>query len=178
MGVETYLAVEKVQLKGNEHMAAARKLAQDPNPLERVFVRNGPLIFQRRPLVNSLLFARVEDEKLPAVRDLLSDPEGIVPPRGFIYMTADRSVCAAIPDSQMRAFRLTVESGADGLLFFSHDDFTRYRRGDKVRVKEGPLKGVEGYIKRIRKNRRLLVCVDGVIAVATSYIPPEQLEKV
>ena len=47
-----------------------------------------------------------------------------------------------------------------------------------MRVTGGPLKGAEGYIKRIRKDQRLLVCVEGVIAVATSYIPNELLEKI
>ena len=42
----------------------------------------------------------------------------------------------------------------------------------------GPLKGAEGYIRRIKKDRRLLVCIEGVIAVASSYIPAELLEKV
>ena len=45
-------------------------------------------------------------------------------------------------------------------------------------MKEGPLKGAEGYIKRIRRDRRLLVAIEGFVAVATSFIPPELLEKV
>ena len=62
--------------------------------------------------------------------------------------------------------------------FFAADEMTRYKTGDRVRVIGGPLKGAEGYIKRIRKDQRLLVCVEGVIAVATSYIPNELLEKI
>jgi transcription antitermination factor NusG len=63
------------------------------------------------------------------------------------------------------------------LEFFSDEDMTRYKTGDKVRVLEGPLKGAEGYIKRIRKDRRLLVSIEGFIAVATSFIPPQFLAK-
>ena len=47
-----------------------------------------------------------------------------------------------------------------------------------MRVLEGPLKGAEGYVKRIRKDRRLLVSIEGFIAVATSFIPFQFLEKV
>ena len=32
----------------------------------------------------------------------------------------------------------------------------------------GPFKGAEGYIKRIRGNRRLVVALEGIIAVATT----------
>jgi transcription antitermination factor NusG len=52
-----------------------------------------------------------------------------------------------------------------------------YRSGDKVRVTGGPFKGAEGYIKRIRGNRRLVVALEGIIAVATTYIPGRFLEK-
>ena len=78
----------------------------------------------------------------------------------------------------MTSFRLVAESGLSGLDFFAEDEITRYKTGDRVRVTGGPLKGAEGYIKRIKKNQRLLVCIEGVIAVATSYIPSELLEKV
>jgi transcription antitermination factor NusG len=49
--------------------------------------------------------------------------------------------------------------------------------GDEVRVTGGPFKGAEGYIKRIRGNRRLVVALEGIIAVATTYIPGRFLEK-
>lgn len=177
MGLETFLPVARVQLKGLEHLAAARFLARTPNPLEAIYIQDGPFIYQRKPLVNSLLFFKAELSDLNKVEEYLCDPQGLIPPRGFIYKNAERTSYAIIPDSQMQIFRLVVESGAGGLEFFADDDITRFKKGDKVRVKEGPLKGAEGYIKRIRKNRRLLVSIGGIIAVASSYIPPEQLEK-
>lgn len=48
--------------------------------------------------------------------------------------------------------------------------------GDHVRVKDGPLRGTEGYVVRMRKSKRVLVEVAGIIWAATSYIPPEMLE--
>ena len=45
-------------------------------------------------------------------------------------------------------------------------------------TQEGPLQGVEGYIKRIKKDRRLLVAIEGFVAVATAFISPKYLEKV
>lgn len=44
------------------------------------------------------------------------------------------------------------------------------RRGDRVRVTEGVFKA-EGYIRRVKGNRRLIVSIEGVVAVATTYIP-------
>ena len=48
--------------------------------------------------------------------------------------------------------------------------------GSHVRVKEGPLAGIEGYVVRIRKSRRVLVNVDNVLWAATEFIRPEMLE--
>ena len=172
MDLETYIPVRQVQLKGEDHMRAARRLATpDDRRRDNQFVQAGPVIFKRVPVVSSLLFVHAPKERLPEV-------ESCVDGRGFVYKTADRKTEAVIPDKQMAMFQLVCSSGAEGLEFFADDDLTRYKAGDKVRVLEGPLKGAEGYIKRIRKDRRLLVSIEGFIAVATSFIPPQFLEKV
>ena len=176
-GLDTYLAVEKVLLKGAAHLSARRKLADVSAPKDFRYIEEGALIYFRRPLVTSLLFVRCTPEQILEVEALLKEPTASGGARGYIYRNTEREF-ARIPENQMAAFRLVVESGVSGLEFFADDDIDRFRRGDRVRVKEGPLKGAEGYIKRIRKDRRLLVVINGVIAVATTYIPPQQLEKV
>lgn len=172
MGLETYIPVRQVQLKGEDHMRAARRLATpDDRRRDNQFVQEGPVIFKRVPVVSSLLFVHAPKDRLPEVGSCVDG-------KGFVYKTADRESEAVIPDKQMAMFRMVCSSGAEGLEFFADDDLTRYKAGDKVRVLEGPLKGAEGYIKRIRKDRRLLVSIEGFIAVATSFIPPQFLEKV
>ena len=172
MDLETYIPVRKDLLKGEEHMRALRRLATpDDRRRDNQFVQAGPLIYKRVPIVTSLLFVRAPKERVKEIEDTVKD-------KGFIYRTADRKGEAVIPDKQMAMFQLVCSSGAEGLEFFADDDMTRYRTGDRVRVLEGPLQGAEGYIKRIRKDRRLLVAIEGFIAVATSFIPPQFLEKV
>ena len=180
MGLDTYLAVQKVQLKGAEHMAAARKLAsvQPGHRADARYIQEGPVIFERKPLVNSLIFVKATAPQIKEVAQRLKDDAPGDKPLGFVYRRADFKDYAAIPDSQMASFRLVTESGLTGLDFFANEEMTRYKAGDRVRVIGGPLKGTEGYIKRIKKNNRLLVCIEGIIAVATSYIPSELLEKV
>lgn len=172
MALETYIPVRKDLLKGEEHMRIARRLATpDDRRRDNQFIQAGPLIYKRVPIVSSLLFVRAPKERLPEV-------EACVKEKGFVYRAADRKTVAVIPDKQMAMFQMVCSSGAEGLEFFADDDMTRYKTGDKVRVLEGPLKGAEGYIKRIRKDRRLLVSIEGFIAVATSFIPPQFLEAV
>ena len=172
MDLDTYIPVRKVQLKGEDHMRAMRRLATpDDSRCDNQYIQEGPLIYKRVPIVTSLLFVRAPGDRVKEV-------EASVREKGFVYKTADREAFAVIPDKQMAMFQMVCSSGAEGLEFFADDDLTRYKAGDKVRVLEGPLKGAEGYIKRIRKDRRLLVSIEGFIAVATSFIPPQFLEKV
>ena len=171
-GFETYVPVRKVELKGEEFLRVKRRLAlQDDDRNDRKYEIVGPRIYKRETVVTSLAFVRATEDDIPWIRNQL---EG----KGFVYMTADRKRPSVIPERQMAMFRLVASSGEEGLEFFSDERIVRYAQGDRVRVKEGPLKGAEGYIKRIRRDRRLLVAIEGFIAVATSYIPPELLEKV
>ena len=172
MGLATYIPVRKVQLKGEDHLRAARRLATpDDTRCDNQYVKAGPVIYKRVPVVSSLLFVRAPEESVKEVVQAVSG-------KGFMYKMAGGDRYAVIPDKQMAMFQLVCSSGDEGLEFFADDDITRYRQGDRVRVLEGPLKGAEGYIKRIRKDRRLLVAIEGFIAVATSFIPPQFLEKV
>ena len=172
MDLETYIPVRKVQLKGEEHLRAARRLATpDETRRDNQYLQAGPVIFKREPIVTSLMFVRAPEEKLPAISERVFG-------KGFIYRTADGTRFSVIPDKQMAMFQLVCSSGEQGLEYYSDEDMTRYKSGDRVRVLEGPLKGAEGYIKRIRKDRRLLVAIEGFIAVATTFIPPQFLEKV
>lgn len=84
---------------------------------------------------------------------------------------------AVIPEREMEIFRFVVTSGRQGLLFLG-DDRPEYHLGDRVVVTEGPFKGAEGHVKRIKKDRRLVVTIPGVVAVATAYIHPDFLKKV
>lgn len=81
---------------------------------------------------------------------------------------------SAIPDREMEVFIFVCTAGQQGLSYLG-DDRPEYHQGDRVRVTEGPFKGAEGYIKRIKKDRRLVVSIRGVAAVATTYIPPQFL---
>ena len=178
MGIDSYIAVEKQPLKGEAYLLARKRIAslQAMGKSDRRYVQEGVQIFQRVPLVSSLMFFRAEVSALADVAAALKNSDDSY--KGFIYKTADWKEFAVVPDAQMEAFRLVTSQGADGLEFFSDEDITRFREGHKVRVTDGPFKGAEGYIKRIRRDRRLLVSIEGIVAVATAHIPPEMLETV
>ena len=121
-------------------------------------------------IISSLIFFRTTITK---ARELKKENMSLF----YLYMNAERTEPAVIPDREMEVF-VFVTSSADKGLEFLGDDKPEYHQGDRVRVKAGAFEGVEGHIKRIRKDRRLIVTLNGVAAVATSFIPPALLEKV
>ena len=178
-GYATYLAVDHVLLKGEAHTQARRHIAflKADGKTDTRYIEEGPAIFQRIPMVSSLLFVRAGEKEITALDESFKDATGGT--KGFIYKKRDsegRFVCEAIPDCQMEAFRLITSQGSEGLEFFSADDISRFATGCKVRVTDGPFKGAVGYVKRIKRNRRLLVAIEGIVAVISAYIDPRLLE--
>lgn len=135
-------------------------------PMQTVVTeRNGMRKRVQKPAIASLLFFRSDAETAEAASRRLND-------RAMLYRmeSSGRSIPAAISEREMQIFRLVVSSGAEGLEFIA-DDPQRFAKGDAVRVTGGPLAGAEGHIVRLRGDRRLVVSVRGVCAVATAYIP-------
>ena len=52
------------------------------------------------------------------------------------------------------------------------------KRGDRVRVIKGPLQGLEGELVRLKNHKRVIIRLDGVASIATSYIPSSFLERI
>ena len=51
-----------------------------------------------------------------------------------------------------------------------------FRKGQRVRVTGGIFAGVEGEFIRVKNDRRVMVSIQGVMAVATTYIHPSLIE--
>ena len=94
----------------------------------------------------------------------------------WVYYNAAGTRPAAIDEREMEVFRFVVTAGREGLTLLG-DDKPEYHEGDLVRVTGGPFKGAVGHIRRIKRDRRLVVSISGVVAVATTYIHPSLLQR-
>lgn len=79
-----------------------------------------------------------------------------------------------VADKQMEDFMFLLDFSTDGIEIINKD----LKRGDRVRVIKGPLVGLEGELLRLRGHKRVVVHLEGVVSIATSYIPGAFLEKV
>lgn len=79
-----------------------------------------------------------------------------------------------VPDHQMENFMRVASVQDDSVTFLECRDFIT-KIGKPVRITAGPFNGVEGVIKRIKKNKYVVVQIEGVAAVAVTYVPSDSL---
>ena len=142
------------------------------NRTERVLdeIRDmGSEFYVPRSIISSLMFVYTTSSKLERIRLDRYD-------KLRVYTHPGTRRPYRIPDKEMEIFRF-VTSLQDRKMTLVDPDAVRFHTGQKVRVTGGIFKGAEGYIKRIKGNKRLVVSIEGVVAVATSYIPSAYLEK-
>ena len=154
---------EELEQHGHKTYMAVKKVRETVN---------GRTVERQVQLVPSLLFVRcTQDELLDFKRDHYDEL--------MLYRCADSTDPAPIDEEEMRLFILvtSVTDGQDVALLGPDKHSFDFRPGDRVRVIEGPFKGAEGVIKRIKKDRKLLVAVRGVVTIAVSHIPAAYLEK-
>lgn len=133
-------------------------------------VIRGRKVRRRKPAISSLMFMRCSQAE---ATELQKELMGKV----IVYKDRGEHTPTAIPDSQMQMF-IRVTSIDDLGLEYLGEPNEEWTIGDKVRVTGGIFQGAEGYIKRIKGDHRLIVAIEGIVAVATSYIPNCFLERV
>ena len=85
-----------------------------------------------------------------------------------------KSEIMTVSDREMNNFMRVTQFTDDRVEYLEYTDFID-KEGRKVKVIDGDFAGVEGEIKRIRKDRVVVVCIRGIAAVAMQ-IPFNQLE--
>ncbi len=85
-------------------------------------------------------------------------------------MPGEKELCP-ITQRDMDVFRTAVESGCRNLEVID----AHLAVGQKVRVLDGIFKHQEGYIVKIRGDKRFVITIPGVVAIATIYIPKHLL---
>lgn len=82
-----------------------------------------------------------------------------------------------IPDSQMDSLKIICASDSEDIIMVP-DDITKFKSGDMVRIKEGKFAGVMGRVARYHGQQRVAVIIDGLLTIATAYIPNAFLETI
>ena len=131
--------------------------------------KDGQKIYEQKQLVTSLLFLKCDQKYLVQLKERFGDAF-------YVYSDVETKQPRIIPDKEMDSFIL-VTSVRDMGLELLPKETTECKIGDHVKVIDGVFKGAEGYVKRIQGRKRLIVSIEGIAVVATSYIPRSFLER-
>lgn len=82
-----------------------------------------------------------------------------------------------VPDSQIESFRIICESESDDIVIVP-DEVQKFKTGAIVRVVAGKFSGVTGRVSRYHGQQRVAVVIDGLLTIATAYIPSAFLEEI
>lgn len=132
--------------------------------------RNGRKEIINAPAVSNLCFVRGEQQDLYEYFRSF----GEACPARFIWDRATREPII-VPTKAMEDF-ITVSCAMLDDAIYLTEISSKLREGNLVRVLEGPFAGVEGRVVRIRRSRRILVELPGMLAVAATFIPSDNLE--
>ena len=123
------------------------------------------------PVIHNLIFVHARPSEVKRVKAQVTYLQ---------YITDTRSgQKIVVPDRQMQRFIAVSGSYNDHLLYFRPDELN-LSKGTKVRVTGGDFEGQEGIFLKVKgaRDRRVVIEIQGVIAVAMATIHPTLIEVV
>ena len=129
-----------------------------------IVMKGGKRVRKLVPAIHNLVFIHSTRKRIDALKDEL---EGKMPIRFIMNREYCRPV--VIPD---------VAGSYDEAVLYIESAELNLVKGQKVRITDGVFKGVIGEFVRIRHDRRVVVNIEGVMAIATTFIPPSLVEPV
>lgn len=159
-------------------MIAARRLAElgiehfVPTRVVRAKLPNGRVSLQRRALVHNYIFVHSDRETINHIKTFeLAYLRYVMHTVDSVYQPM------VVPESQMRSFML-VTGTEDERLMLVQEQSVELKAGTRVRVTGGIFAGAEGILTKVAgaRERRVVVRIEGLVAVATPHIERELLE--
>ena len=134
--------------------------------------KNGKETLVTAPAITNLCFAHT-------TKSYLEDLFNGMGETCYAHFMWDRSTREPIivSDKAMADFIQVSTLMSDDALYLK-DITSKLHEGQRVRVIDGPFKGVEGTILRIKRSRRIVVELPGLLAVATDFVDPRLLEVI
>ena len=139
-------------------------------PKEEVKLANG----ERRikAIIPHVIFIRTTKENALVLENESRKPESRLMPF-WIYRYIKGEEIQIITPAQIKILKLLTAQDTTRCEIFSMKDF---RPGQRVRVTGGVYQGLEGYVQRVKKNRHVVVRIEGICMIILPFIHPDLLE--
>ncbi len=143
-----------------------------PTKVVRAKLVNGRRVLQRKALVHNYIFVRSDRQKIDHIKQFE------LPYLRYVMHTKNGVRQAiVVPEVQMRSFML-VTGTEDERLMLLEPESVELAVGMRVRVIGGVFAGAEGLLMKVAgaRERRVVVKIEGIAAVATPRIEKELIE--
>ena len=137
----------------------------------KISIKKGKKVRALVPVVHNLLFVHARPSELKRIKSQVAYLQ---------YITDTRSgQKIIIPDNEMQRFIAVAGSYSDHLLYFQPDELN-LSKGTKVCITGGDFEGQEGIFLKVKgaRDRRVVIAIQGVIAVAMATIHPNLIEVI
>ena len=137
----------------------------------KISIKNGKKVRVLVPVIYNLIFVHACPSEVKRVKSMVAYLQ---------YITDTRSgQKIIIPDQEMQRFIAVAGTYHEQLLYFRPDELN-LSKGTKVRVTGGDFEGQEGIFLKVKgaRDRRLVIKIQGVIAVAMASIHPDLIEVI
>ena len=143
----------------------------------RVVEKQNESDFQRElvPAISNLIFVKSTQEK---ITELKRTNEVLEPLRYMLdYTNGDGPVIMTVGEREMENF-MRVASKTDDSVMFLDENTIVGKEGKRVKIMGGAFEGVEGMIRRVKRCKRVVVEIEGVMSVAIAYVPVGWLKEI
>lgn len=138
--------------------------------MRRYRMKRNRRVLEVKAAVAGIVFARLDEEQLADFQEKSQI-------RCFPWKDCATGSPVVVSDSDMRNF-IGVAGTFDEQLIYLDPNPQNWTKGQRVRIVAGPMKGYEGRFVRVKGDRRVVVEVPGIIAVATGFMHPSFVEPI
>jgi len=128
-----------------------------------------------KPAIRNLIFIHSSQEKITQLKMYRREYQSL---RYMTNVFSGSDKILTVPDRQMDNFIRVASVQDNRVQFLEYNHEFLAKPGKRVRVTDGDFKGSEGVIRRIKKNQCVVVQVEGVAAVAITFVPSAWLEEI
>ena len=82
-----------------------------------------------------------------------------------------------VPDNQIESLKIICDSEAEDVIIVP-PEIQKFQAGQTVRVIDGVFTGVIGKVARYHGQQRVAIIIDGLLTIASAYVPSAFLEQV
>lgn len=126
------------------------------------------------PAIHNLIFVHSSQA---AITKLKMERRAFFPIRYMMKRQGEGGGILTVPDKEMENFMRVASVDDDSVFYLDYNDYIN-KIGQRVRITAGRFKDVVGVIKRVKRNKHVVVQIEGIVAVAITYIPAEFLEEI